>query len=241
MIRNSLPFAGSIVLATIVFIGAAPQAFGDAATDIQLGVSSGKLTTNLGKFAGTFDPSSFETDEPGFAGAPPSGHAYGVQVAQQLWYHSGIDGDPVTAVPGGVSVSIFDGVTTLSVNGSSGLQTGLVLTESLSGSLHKHLDFSLSPGTAPAGVYGLVLQITSPSFQSSDPFLLAIANIKGLDLNNPAVLAGIEYGEQAIFNAAVPEPSSVVLAGLGVAGLVGAAVGRRMRRQRQQASVAPQA
>jgi hypothetical protein len=71
-----------------------------------------------------------------------------------------------------------------------------------------------------------VLQITSPSFQSSDPFLLAIANIAGGGLT----LEGIEYGEQAIFDAvAVPEPSSVVLAGLGAAGAL--AAGWRRRRQ----------
>lgn len=238
MIRNSLPFTGSIMLATIVFVGAAPQVFGDATTDIQVDVSSGKLTTNLSKYAGAFNPDTFETHDPGFAGTPPSGQAYGVQVVQKLWYHSGIEGDPVTPVPGGVSVSITGSTTTLIVNGTSGLQSGLGLAENLSGSLHSHLDFKLSPGTAPTGVYGLVLQVTSPSFQSSDPFLLAIANIKDLNLSDPAVLEGIEYGEQAIFNAAVPEPSSIVLAGLGVVGLAGVELRRRMRKL---ASVAPQA
>jgi hypothetical protein len=231
MIRNCLPFAGSIMLVMVVCIGAAPQAFGDAATDIQVGVSSGKITTNLSKYAGAFDTTTFETDAPGFAGSPTAGFDYGVQVAQKLWYHSGIEGDPVTPVADGVSVSIFDGTNTRFVTGTSGLQSGLMLAENLSGSLHAHLDFVLSPNTAPTGVYGLVLQVTSPSFQSSDPFLLAIANINGLNLGDPAVLEGIEYGEQAIFNAAVPEPSSAALAGLGVAGLAGAVLRRRMRKR----------
>lgn len=215
MIRNRLPCADWIMLAAVVVIGAAPQAFGSPTTDIQVGVSSGKLTTNLSKYGSAFDPSTFETDEPGFFGNPPLGSTYGVQVAQKLWYHSGIEGDPVTPVANGVSISIFDGTNTRIVTGTSGVQTGLILAEDLAESLHGHLDFSLSPGTALDGVYGLVLQVTSPSFQSSDPFLLAIANIAGGELT----LAGIEYGEEAIFNAAVPEPSSVALAGLGVAGL----------------------
>jgi hypothetical protein len=226
MIQHRLNIVGAMLTAALIFTGAASQAFGDAVTDIQVLVTDGKLSTNLSKFVGTFDPGTFETHDPGFAGSPPQGQAYGVQVAQKLWYHSGIEGDPVTAVPGGVSVSIADGTTTLNVSGTSGLQSGLILTGSLSGSLHAHLDFSLSPGTAPDGVYGLVLQITSPSFQSSDPFLLAIANIAGGGLT----LEGIEYGEQAIFDAvAVPEPSSVVLAGLGAAGAL--AAGWRRRRQ----------
>lgn len=214
MIRNRLPFAGWVMLAAVIFIGAEPHAFGSPLTDIQVGVSGEKLTTNLSKYGSAFDPSTFKTDEPGFFGNPPLGFTYGVQVAQKLWYHSGIEGDPVTPVANGVWVSIFDDTNTRIVTGTSGVQTGLILAEDLAESLHGHLDFFLFPDTAPDGVYGLVLQVTSPSFQSSDPFLLAIANTAGGELT----LAGIEYGEEAIFNAAVPEPSSVALAGLGVAG-----------------------
>lgn len=206
----------------------------DAMTDIQVFLSNGKLATGLSKYVGVFDEISFETHDPGFAGALPQSQQYGVQVSQKLWYHSGIEGDAVTAAPANVFLTVSDSTSSITVTGSSGLQTGLLLTESLSGSLHGHLDFALFPNsgsTAPVGVYGLVLQITSPSYQTSDPFLLAIANLQGLDILDPAVLARVEYGEEAIFNVAVPEPSSLALAGLGVAGFAGAALRRRMRKQ----------
>ena len=209
-----------------------PGTRGDAVTDVQVSVLNGMLLTNLSKYASAFDETTFTTGDPGFAGTPPAGQQYGVQISQKLWYHSGIEGDPVTPVLANVFVRVSDGTTSLDVTGTSGLQTGLILTESLSGSLHDHLLFSLFPNaapTAPVGVYGLVMQVTSPAFQTSDPFLLAIANVQGLNLNDPQVLAGIEYGEDAIFDAAiVPEPSSVVLAGLGAAGVL--AAGWRRRR-----------
>lgn len=211
------------------FVGSASLR-ADALTDIQISVVNGKLTTGLTKYVGVFDPQTFETHDPGFAGIPPSGNQYAVQIAQKLWYHSGIEGDPVTAVTAGAFVRVSDGNSSLDVTGSSGLQAGLILDNNLSGSLHSHLDFLLFPhagSLAPDGVYGIVMQITSPSYQTSDPFLLAIANIAGGDLT----LEGIEYGEQAIFNVAVPEPSSIALAGLGVAGLAGAALRRRMRKR----------
>lgn len=206
----------------------------DAMTDIQVFLSGGKLATGLSKYVGVFDEMSFETHDPGFAGALPLARKYGVQLSQKLWYHSGIEGDPVTPVPGNVFLTVSDSTSSITVTGSSGLQTGLLLTESLSGSLHAHLDFALFPNSGPTaavGVYGLVLQITSPSYEASDPFLLAIANLQGLDILDPAVLARVEYGEQAIFNAAVPEPSSIALAGLGIGSVAFAALRRRMRKR----------
>ena len=232
MNKNPLKLLAAFIVALICGVDSPTPARGDVTTDIQLFVSNGKLATGLAKYVGAFDPDTFETHDPGFAGVTlPQGQQYGLQISQKLWYHSGIIGDPVTPVPADVFMKVTDGTTTLNVTGSSGLQTGLVLTGSLSGSLHGHLDFLLFPNSAspaPDGVYGLVMQITSPSYQTSDPVLLAIANFAGGTID----LEGIEYGEQAIFNnVAVPEPSGIALAGLGVAGLVGAALRRRMRKQ----------
>jgi hypothetical protein len=227
---NPLKILSAIIFILIGGLVRPSPVRGDAVTDIQVFLENVKLMTGLPKYVGTFDPVTFETHDPGFAGSLPLGHQYGIQISQKLWYHSGIEGDPVTPVPTGAFVRVADANMSLDVTGSSGLQTGLILDENLSESLHGHLDFLLFPNsgaTAPAGVYGLVLQITSPSYQTSDPFLLAIANIAGSDLSRE----GIEYGEQAIFNVAVPEPSSIALAGLGVAGLAGAALRRRMRKQ----------
>lgn len=217
-----------IVLGIMALALTASRAQGDAVTDIQVSVLNGKLMTNLSKYASAFDEISFTTPDPGFAGSPPVGEQYGAQISQKLWYHSGIEGDPVTPVPANAFVRVSDGTTSLDITGTSGVQSGLILTGSLSGSLHDHLVFSLFPNTAPtapAGVYGLVLQVTSPAFQTSDQFLITIASLAGGSLT----LEGIEFGEDAIFNAAVPEPSSLALAGLGVAGAL--AAGWRHRRR----------
>lgn len=232
MNAHSLKLQSCLVLILFAAATAPSVALGDAATDIQVFLSGGKLTTGLAKYASAFDETTFETHDPGFAGSPlPQGVQYGVQISQKLWYHSGVENDPITPVRGDVYITISDTSSTLTVTGSSGLQAGLILTENLSGSLHGHLDFVLFPKTgsaAPAGVYGLVMQITSPSYQTSDQFLLAIANVAGGSLT----LDGIEYGEQAIFNAAVPEPSAVVLAGLGIS--AAAVVGARRHRERRR-------
>lgn len=196
--------------------------------DVQVSVVNGKLTTNKQLYDSFFDQS--ETTNPGFGGSLPQGLSYGFAVAGKLWYHSGIVGDPVSTAPDNPFLRIGTDTLFVDVSQTTGPQAGLTLVSSLSGSLHEHVPFSLFPQddpAAPLGVYGLVLQMTSSSFQASDPFVIAF-------MNNPDFAIspeGIAYGEQAILSVAVPEPGTGILAGLG---LVAATIGYGARRRRGQ-------
>lgn len=205
----------------------------DAITDIQVSVQGGVIITDKSLYAGGFPGlSDFVTDDPGFAGSPTPGQDYGVLVTGKLWYHSGVDGDPVSTAAGNPYLRIASGTSSFDLFQTSNASAALPLVENLDGSLHKHLTFSLFPDTgslAPAGVYGVVLQVTSPTFTSSASFLIALANLNNAPIDMTP--EGVEYGEQAILVQAVPEPSSVALAGLGAAGLAGAALRRRMRKR----------
>ena len=203
-------------------------------TDVQIIVVSGTLATTRPLFDGFLE--EFETTDPGFSndprpGAPPlpTGVAYSFVVADKLWYHSGIEGQPVTVAPGNPSVRIGDEFTNVVVSQASGPQSGLLLTTSLEGPMHVHLPYTLLGSERPAGVYGLVLQITSPSFAPSAPFVVALTN----DPDGTLRLAGIRYGEDQIVAAAlVPEPASLGL--LATAAAAGLAWGGRRRWQARQ-------
>jgi hypothetical protein len=202
-------------------------------TDVQIYVSGGRLFTTKSLFDGFFEQ-DFETANPGFSDAPlpfptplPTGVAYGFNVAGKLWYHSGIVGDPVSTAPGNPFIRIGDDTTNVIVSQTSGPQAGLQLASSLSGALHVHLPYALLGADRPIGVYGLVFQITSPSFTTSDPFVVALTNDPTFTNLTPG---GVAYGEQAILSAAVvPEPSSLGL--LATAAAAAGLVGIRWRRR----------
>ena len=210
-----------------LFQGAAMAETIGHAFDVQVSVVNGKLTTNKQLYDGFF--ADFYTTNPGFSGALPNGLAYGFVVADQLWYHSGVEGAPVSTAPGDPFLRVGEDPMYVTVSQTTGPQAGLTLASSLSGSLHVHLGFELFPQgslPAPAGVYGLVLQLTSPSFQSSDPFLIALTNNPDFSLS----LEGVTSGEQAILGVAVPEPAAGALAAVGVAAC---ATGYGLRRRKR--------
>ena len=231
-IMNHTMKARLMVAAALVFLfqaAAMAETIGHA-FDVQVSEVNGKLTTNKQLYDAAFDE-QFSTGNPGFAGSLPQGLSYGFAVADKLWYHSGVVGDPVSTAPGNPFLRFGEDPMFVVVSQTTGQQSGLTLVSSLSGSLHAHTAFELFPQgspSAPSGVYGLVLQMTSPSFQASDPFVIAFMNNPDFSLS----LEGIAYGEQAILAVAVPEPGAGFLAGLGMAA---AAIGygvRRVRRSR---------
>jgi hypothetical protein len=217
-----------LVLA-LALLGSAAEALQEF--DVQIYVAGGKLFTTKSLFDGFFD--QFETINPGFSDAPPPyptplppGLAYGFNVAGKLWYHSGIEGDPVSTAPGNPVIRIGSDTTNVVVSQTSGPQAGLQLASSLSGALHVHLPYTLLGDQRPIGVYGLLLEITSPSFTTSDPFVVALTN----DPDFTLTLAGVAYGEQAILAAAVvPEPSALGLLATAAAAAGLAGIWRRRR------------
>ena len=100
----------------------------------------------------------------------------------------------------------------------------LVATADGSGGFHKNMTWSLS-NTAADGLYGVVLTLGpeagTTGFTTSDPFLIGFVN---------GSVADVPLGFAAMVNVAlVPEPSSMALAALGVAGVLAAGYRRRRR------------
>lgn len=193
------------------------------AGDVEIGVSGGQLTTSGQVFESDFLPfgAVLFTDEPGFdseIGTFNVGDDVGFNVTQELYYWNGTQltialGDPALMID-------FFGQPTLNVDSNTTFEDGFsfpTVAPGDNGVIHRHLDFSL-PISAPDGVYGLVLQLDSPQYASSDEFLIAFNN----DLSGPEFEAGVDAISQAAF-AAVPEPEAwalwIVGAGMMAVGL----------------------
>ena len=131
---------------------------------------------------------------------------------------------------------------TSSINGSSsGVLVGNTIQNTGStGFVHTHLYTSIAEnGAAPdQGFYLYSLQLQMTGYASSDPVYFVFGAIDPLalapqfaDLEAFESAHGLAEGWVESNLVAVPEPSSIALAGLGVAGLTGAVLRRRMRKQ----------
>jgi hypothetical protein len=237
-------------LASVVFVAglsavsaeAGPTDHDEHAGDIMLEIEVGKLVTHNGRYfesefttlmSGT--PSVYRSASPGFDSAAgllvydletenPQQIGFNVLGPLRYW-----NADELAAPRAGLGLNLIWGPNSLSVTGSNGLVTnGFSLGGATdpNGEFHKHFTFEIA-ADAPLGAYGVLLELTpagSSTFAASDPFLIVFN--RGLD--HEAFESGVDAMVQVT---AVPEPSSIALAGLGVAGLAGAALRRRMRKQ----------
>ncbi len=239
--KNNFWF-GLCVYALLVGLWAGSATAGEIhGSDIELEIEDGKLVTHNGRYfeselAGT-NPGPYVSEAPGFDSLPnlltPT-EQIGFNVLASLLYW---DGEELTAPGSGVGLSLFLGSNSRVVTQASGILAGFNLggggvvldnndEEVYVGDFHNHFDFVLSEG-APVGAYGVLLELTpinTSRFTASDPFLLVFNRGLGAEAFESGVDAMVQV-------TAVPEPSSIALAGLGVAGLAGAAVRRRMRKQ----------
>jgi len=219
-----------------MLIVASPCFAGAGHGDIEVSLdSNGKIVTSggdgMGAYAGRIfeeimpTTSPIETDAPGFDGGIGTFAANAnvrFNFVHQLLFWNGT---ALTQPSSPMTISFGSRSATISGSDTGGA-AGFDLSAGSDGSLHRHVFYSLN-NSAADGLYGIALTLGpgagATGFSTSDPFLIAFS--KGNVLN-------VEDGINAMTNVAlVPEPSGVMLAGLGAAGMAWVALRRRGRRR----------
>ncbi len=239
---SSRGWVGWVALLAMVVLGCdSARADGLHAGDIELEIEDGKLVTHNGRyFEAEFVDiigGKFKSSTPGFDSAPGLLAEYdpeseeeqeeiGFNVLGPLLFW---DGEEMTTPTVGLELWWAGGqhvtVTGTSTGGVAGFSLGGATEEG--GAFHEHFVFEIAE-SAPLGAYGVLLELTpagTSTFTKSDPFLIVFNR----GLGEVAFEAGVDAMVEIT---AVPEPSSIALAGLGALGLVGAAIRRRMRLRR---------
>lgn len=218
------------------FVGAAGLAFATLSAsaqsvhegDIDVGVAGGRLVvegalhteygTGYGIFEGSLDTllagPRWRTTDPGFTSEPgtfaPTDMLYFGPVGALSFWNGSTWGAPGNAVL--VVRDSFDETATYTGTGvsTSAAFDGFMTDGGPTGQIHQHIAFTLqtSPlGVSPAvGAYRIAMQLTSPSYDPSDPFWLVLN--RGL---------GAEAFEASVQVMAVPEPKTYALMALGLA------------------------
>jgi hypothetical protein len=217
MIRmNSLLLAAPLALLTSAALAEEPH------SDVEIVVESGALVVEptaegLHVYEGTFgeglDPANFAA-EPGFdaeIGVLNPGDDLAFNILDNLIYW---DGASFAAVPAGHSLDLSLAIFNRNVSASSGFQAGFGLgVAEADGSLHQDIAFTLQgPGAPDAlaiGAYGVLLEMTSSQYASSNPFVILL----NYGLDDASYEAGVDAAQ-----AFVPEPTSLLL--LAAAGVL---------------------
>lgn len=167
----------------VIWVWLFAYSFGQHAEDFTISVSEGlrlhvspMAEVNLFEdFAGVL----FQ-DSPGFdstSGTFEPGDQIGFKVRERLLFWNGSE---VENAPGGETIEIEKGPFSLNVSSESESWEGFVFgTAGSFGGIHEHLGFTLQAGVGDAtgGVYGMVWELTSPQYESSDPFLINLGHL----------------------------------------------------------------
>lgn len=231
MIRYAILIVVAMFMAVCAIDGNAQVHTDDIGVSLD---ANGKIVTSGGDWQGPYAgrvfegilPSSspFETDAPGFAGSvgtfSPNANVRLAAVKELLYWNG------ERLVPTASSMTLSYGSKSATITGTPLVDaTGFDIPASNTGAFHRHVWYALDSSAAD-GLYGILLTLGpgagATGFSSSDPFLIAFGKGDVLDM---------EGGINAMVNAAVvPEPSGVVLAALGAAGLAWARRGWRKHR-----------
>jgi hypothetical protein len=223
-LRNHI-LPAAVVVASVLFVEAANAQHEHS--DIEIGVDGTKIITEHriaeAEFGEGLKPPNV-ADDPGFS-APDGTFAADSVVGfnsvvfdlasggseRNLWYWDGVGAPSFGASTatltiekeflGSLKISSADSVTA----------TGFDFAQAdAEGGVHTHMGFALSENPPFAGVYVLGLELTSPSYETSDSVYLVMAAGVTEDIHE----AGVDF----VHSVLIPEPSSFVLLALAVFG-----------------------
>ncbi len=144
------------------------------------GQLQGSPQVSTGIFEGFFG--ALSQQNPGFSASNnvfQMGDSLGFNVVEPLLYSVG---DGVSAPPGSEYIEINKSSSSIEVRATSEFEEGFILGEVGSfGGIHEHMEYVLLGESDPPtpGVYGLVIEVTSPGYEASDPLLVALAHLDG--------------------------------------------------------------
>ena len=218
-----------LMLAIVTAFGALTYA---QHSDIEIEVENGMLVTEPrigeGEFGEAPNPANV-ADEPGLEaddGILNAGDVIGFNavdvLGSHLWHWDGMGAVNFGASPTDLTIEhpVTGDTVLLTSAGSGGAAGYTVGVADADGGMHQDLEFILSDMSAPVGVYLFGMEVTSPSYATSDPLYMVL----GSGVSDVELDAAVDWVADTF---AIPEPSSWGLCSLAVAAVVA------LRRQRR--------
>lgn len=238
MNRTRITIVFALCFAGITTMGRHSHAQHANDVELEVPVENGPIETHGGDYTGIYAGRVFEgimpasasvgTTAPGFDslnGTFPAGAQIRFDFVKQLLYWNGT---ALTTPSASLTVSegFAGALATIGGSDTGGLPGFILAPADENGAFHEHVRFSL-PNDAAAGLYGIVMTLGpgpgATGFTTSDSFLMAFSKGSFADVGT-----GLDAMVDVAF-APVPEPSTWVLCGLGLATLGWRAARRKSR------------